>query len=189
MVILLLASSSGAFPPSRFSTGLDMTSLHWQDEDDVFWSFNFAWGPMIRRNVYLRARVSIPVPGFIIIGNQFKAGGELLWDVVQTNDGFGLSLSAGVHWCAMWPENIIVILADGDTGGEPVKQEAFEDASGTGFELLASPCLLMGPVRIVLDLGVEHRIVTVNEFTENGIRGFDRTFTGPHAGFSMSVDF
>lgn len=82
IVPLVMAAAAPAFPSSRASFGLDMTRLFWQDEEDVFWSFHFARGPMLWRDLYLRVRISMPVPGFVIIGNQFKAGSELLYDLV-----------------------------------------------------------------------------------------------------------
>lgn len=188
---IILISAAGSLSAGYWggtSAGLDMSYLDWEHGGHLSWSFLSAFGPRLFDDVYLRAKVSIPAPLPVIIGNQISLGGEISYLPLNPEAGPAVETSLGVSWCYMWPEHVIVILADGDTS-EPPPQHSFDGAGGLRLEALSSFGYRFDDVAFWLDLGIDHRIMDV-ERTVGGekIRG-DYTFTGLRIGISVDIYF
>ena len=186
--ILLLVGMAQAFPTMSISFGEELSALSWKNCNEISWGFNVSMGPAIAHNLFLKGKLSYPLPGFIIVGNQFSAGGELVWLPRVSPGGLSFKTSLGASWCSMWPEDIIVILADGDTV-DPPDPDPYEDASGMRYEAAAGLGCTFDNVTLWLNLGIDHRRMKVNifqsgEFTEEYLR-----FTGPFFGLTTEVRF
>ena len=186
--VLVLFSNAQAFPEMSISFGEELSALNWRNGSHASWGFNVSLGPEISRNLFLKGKISYPLPTLIVVGNQFSAGGELVWIPVASGHALSLKASLAASWCAMWPEHIIVILADGDTN-EPPAPDPFEDASGIRYEALAGLGCTFDMITLWLNLGVDHRRMKVSifengEFTEENLR-----FTGPCFGLSTEIRF
>jgi hypothetical protein len=188
VILFFVASIAAAEPWSSASSGFDMSYLDWEHGGHWAWGFQTAFGPRIVDNLYFRAKVTIPIPFFIIIGNQVNIGGELSCVIRNPRYGFAVESSLGAAWCLMWPENIIVILADGDTA-EPPPQHSFDEASGLRLEALVSMGYKFGEGAVWLDLGLDHRIMNVTRTPGTEREEGSYTFTGPHLGVSADIYF
>lgn len=186
--ILLLAGMARAFPTMSISFGEELSALRWRNGNETSWGFNVSIGPAIANDLFLKGKVSYPLPTLVIVGNQFSAGGEIVWLPRVSRYGLSLKTSLGASWCSMWPEDIIVILADGETN-EPPDPDPYEDASGMRYEAAAGFGYTFDIVTLWLNLGIDHRRMKVvifenGEFTEEDLR-----FTGPYFGLTTEVRF
>jgi len=186
--LFLGIATTAAKPWCSGSSGLDMSYLDWEHGGHWAWGFQTAFGPRIVDNLYFRAKVTIPIPFFIIIGNQVNIGGEFSWLLLAPRQGFALESSLGAAWCLMWPENIIVILADGETT-EPPDQHSFDGANGIRLDALLSMGYKYDVGAVWLDLGFDQRIMNVTRTVENEREEGRYTFTGPHLGISADIYF
>ncbi len=186
IILILVSAITVAKPWSSASSGLDMSYLRWEHGGDWVWGFQSAFGPRIIDNLYFRAKVTIPVPFFVIIGNQINVGGEFSYLLRNSQDGFAVETSLGAAWCLMWPENIIVILADGESTTPP-REYAYDGGNGIRLEALVSLGYKFGMGILWLDLGVDHRIMDVTRTVEGEKEDGVYRFTGPH--FGISGDF
>ncbi len=187
-IVLIVSCSAIALPWGSVSSGFEISPLAWEQGTHTPWSFYLAVGPRVFNDVFIRAKLSYPIPSMIIIGNQFCVGGEVEWLTRNPQTGFAVKTSAGASWCATWPENIIVILADGDTV-EPPEPKPFDNASGTRYLALAGLGWRFEIGAIWLDLGLDHRRLSVSRFINNTKVIEDFSFTGPHFGISTELFF
>ncbi|MBD3278562.1 MAG: hypothetical protein GF388_09695 [Candidatus Aegiribacteria sp.] len=188
-VVLALAASvcyGGSW--GMLSSGLDMSHLGWELGDQLSWGFQTLFGVEVFDDLYLCAKATIPAPTFVIIGNQICAGGSVTHLPLNNGTGFALQTSLGVSRCWMWPEHVIVILADGETN-EPPPEYDFDSAVGMRYEVLVSPGYRWGDIALRLDLGLDHRSMEVERFIQNRRVTGDYTFTGLHTGLSLDVYF
>ena len=188
VILMIFSVAVIAKPWCSISSGLDMSYLYWEHGRDCSWGFQTAFGPRLFGDLYFRAKVTIPVPFFVIIGNQINIGGEFSYLPVKPEQGFAVETSLGAAWCLMWPEDLIVILADGE-GTDPPEEDAYDGANGIRLEALVSLGYKFGRCGFWLDLGVDHRIMEVTR-NVNGVKEEGNyPFTGPHIGFSCDVSF
>ncbi len=185
----VLATCSAAAPWLSLSGGMDTAFLAWEHGDLYSWGFQGAVGPRLIDDLYLRAKATIPLPVFIgvIAGNQVCAGGELTYLPTNPDERFALKTSVGASWCLMWPQHVIVILADGDTGGEPQPEHDFDSGTGLRLDAAVSIGYRFDSAAVWLDLGIDHRIIDIMRF-EDGIReDAQYRFTGPRMGLSCEL--
>ena len=171
--------------PWNISFGLDMSHLTWEHGAGWAWGFQGAFGLEVLPDVYLRAKITIPTPFFVVIGNQVCLGGEISWEALGA-EGLSLETSLGAAWSLHWPQHVVVILADGPGPGEPT---AFDHAAGIRYEALVSPGFRFGDGAVWLDLGYDLRRMNVLWFDENERLEGIRIFSGPHIGFSADYYF
>jgi len=166
-----------------------MSHLVWEHGSGWAWGFRAAFGPRLFGDVCLRARVTLPVPGFVIIGNQLALGGELVLPLVAPADGFSLESSLGASWNLHWPEDVIVILADGDQPG-PVAPEAFDSAEGLRLDgLVRVGWRFQEMLSVWIDLGADWRRMDVLRFVDGEREEAEYDFLGPHLGVSTDLRF
>lgn len=186
LLLLLGMWSCAAAGWGALSSGLDMSFLDWEHGSQVSWGFKTSFGIRLVDHLYINASATIPAPTLIIIGNQLCWGGGVSYIPVDPEVGFALKTSLGVSRCHMWPEHIIVILADGDTA-EPPPVHAFDGAEGLRLDGLVSLGYKWEDLALWLDLGVDRRDMEVERTVQGEkVRG-DFTFTGVHAGISLEV--
>lgn len=188
LISLCLVFQAAALPQVSLEWGLEASPLSWKLGTHTPWSLNLAFGPELSQDVYLRGRLSYPIPFFIVIGNQLSAGGELLWLPKNPDNGFTVRTSLAASWCSTWPEDVIVILADGESS-EPSEPEAFENASGIRYEALLGLGWKMDLITMWVNLGLDHRKLNVRRFENNTEINEDLRFTGPHFGLGTEVRF
>ena len=186
--LVIFSSATVAKPWSSISTGLDASTLIWEHGTHTAWSFQTAFGPRIIDNLFLRAKISIPIPFLIVVGNQINLGGEVSYLVKNPECGFAIETSFGGGWTATWPEDIIVILADGETTAPPVEQD-FDGADGIRWEALASFGCKFREGVVWLDLGIDHRRMNVRRFVDDIAEESFFLYTGPHIGISADIFF
>lgn len=188
VLLFLSASDVRSKPWCSVSSGLDMSYLYWEHGGDCVWGLQTAFGPRLFGDLYFRAKVTIPIPFFIIIGNQINLGGEFSYLPRNPEQGFAVETSLGAAWSLMWPEDLIVILADGEST-DPHGEYAYDGANGIRLEALASLGYKFGRGAFWLDLGIDHRVMDVTR-TVGGVKEEGNyKFTGPHMGFTCDVYF
>jgi hypothetical protein len=182
--LILAALCHGSW--GRLSSGLDMSYLDWEHGRNLQWGLKYSFGLELFDDVYLSARATIPVPSLIIIGNQVSYGIETTWLPVHSREGFALGASVSALRSHMWPEQVIVILADGETS-EPPPVYSYESANGFGLQVLISPGYTWEDLALWLDLGIDHRAMDVERLVEGRRTDGDYDFTGPRFGISLDV--
>ncbi len=170
----------------RLSSGLDMSCLDWEHGSNLQWGLQYSFGLQVIDDFFLSARATIPVPSLVIIGNQVSYGIETAWLPVRPREGFALMGSVSALRFHMWPEQVIVILADGDTS-EPPPEYSYESASGFGLQFLISPGYIWDDLALWLDLGIDCRNMDVERTVQEEKTRGDFTFTGPRFGFSLDL--
>ncbi len=187
-VLMIASAATVAKPWSSASGGLDMSYLYWEHGGDCVWGFQSAFGPRIIDDLYFRVKITIPAPIFIIIGNQINIGGEFSYLLRNPQEGFAVETSLGAAWSLMWPENIIVILADGESTTPP-REYAYDGGNGIRLEALVSTGYKFSMGALWLDLGVDHRIMDITRTVDGEKEDGTYTFTGPHLGISADFYF
>jgi len=188
LIPIILSIAAVAEPWGSASAGLDMSYLNWEHGGNLEWGFQSAFGPRLIDDLYFRIKVTLPIPGFVIIGNQVNIGGEFSYLLRNPRQGFAVESSLGAAWCLMWPEDIIVVLADGETN-EPPEQHSFDGANGLRLEALVSLGYKFREGAVWFDLGLDHRIMDVTRTVGNDKEDGKYTFTGPHLGLSCDFYF
>lgn len=188
ILLFLSVSDVRSKPWCSVSSGLDMSYLYWEHGGDCVWGFQTAFGPRLFGDLYFRAKVTIPIPFFVIIGNQINIGGEFSYLLRNPQQGFTVETSIGGAWSLMWPEDLIVILADGEST-DPPREEAYDGANGIRLEALTSLGYKFGRCGFWLDLGADHRIMEVTRTVSGASEEGNYTFTGPHIGLTCDVYF
>jgi hypothetical protein len=100
--------------------------------------------------------------------------------------GFKLSAAIGVFWNRHWPENIIVILADGpsEPGHTP---PPYVTSKGTRYCAFVKFGYAFGFIGVFMDLGLDVRGMEVKTIAGGITHWKYHYFVGPH--FGLSVDF
>lgn len=188
ILIILAALVSVTASDARWllSSGVDMSYLDWEHGRNLQWGLLYSAGLEVHDDLFLSARATIPIPTFIIIGNQVSYGIETTWLPVHPREGFALGASVSALRLHMWPEQVIVILADGETT-EPPPVYSYESASGYGLQVLLSPGYSWEDLMLWLDLGLDHRSMDVERLVEGRRTEGDFTFTGLRFGISLDV--
>ena len=184
--ILLTAGPCPAGSWGSVSSGLDMSILDWEHGSQVSWGFRSTFGLRLVDHLYLNATATIPAPTLVIIGNQLCWGGGVSYIPLYPDEGFALKTSLGVSRCCMWPEHVIVILADGETA-EPPPVHSFDWADGLRLEGLVSLGYKWEDLALWLDLGVDRRDMEVERTVLGESTRGDFDFTGAHVGLSIEV--
>lgn len=188
MLLCLNSAPVTGTPWGSASFGLDMSYLEWEHGSGLSWGFQAAFGPRLFGDVYLRARVTMPIPGFVVIGNQVAVGGELVCPVVGPDEGFAIETSLGASWCLQWPEHVIVVLADGEQS-EPPEPQDYDSADGLRLDGLASIGWRYDALAIWLDMGLDWRRMDVLRFVDGEREEAEYDFLGPHLGLSADIRF
>lgn len=186
LIILLAVAAVCNGSWGRLSYGLDMSCLDWEHGRNLQWGFRYSIGLEVSDDLFLGARATIPVPSLVIIGNQVSYGFETAWLPVHPLEGFAVEVSASALRFHMWPEHVIVILADGDTP-EPPPEYPYEIAEGFGLQVLLSPGYSWKNIALWLDLGIDHRVMEVERMVQGRRTIGDHDFTGPCFGLCLDV--
>ena len=187
ILILILTGFACTCPAGywgRLSSGLDMSYLDWEHGDHVSWSFLMAFGVRVYDDIYVTAKLSMPLPLFVVIGNQINTGLEVSYLPINPQRGMVLKTALGGYLSVMWPEHIIVVLMDGQTS-EPAPQHSFDSANGLKLEALVSLGYRWDEVALWLDLGLDHRIMDVRRTVNGREYEGDYDFTGARMGISV----
>jgi hypothetical protein len=176
---------SAAAPWASVSLGAEVNRLYWEQGIHHPWSLRFAMGPRLYRGLYLRAKICMPIPFFVMVGNQLAPGGELVY---HHGDDSGLSFrsSLGASWNLTWPEDVIVIMYDGETA-EPKEPELFEHGSGVRLQAGIGAGWRFKDHALWLDLGLDHRKLDVLRFDGSERLEERQNFTGFTVG--LATDF
>ena len=188
VALVLTASACYAGSWGMLSSGLDMSHLGWEHGDQLSWGIQTTFGVRVFDDVYLCAEAAIPIPTLVVFGNQICAGGSVAYLPLNPNTGFALKTSLGVSRCWMWPQQVIVILADGETNESPPEYD-FDSAVGMRNQFLISSGYRWSDIAVWLDLGLDHRNMEVERLVQNRRVTGDYTFTGVHTGISLDVYF
>jgi hypothetical protein len=185
--ILLVSTSAGDSrkPWGVASMGVDVNNLTWDHGTTWAWGFQGTFGLRLVEDLYLTAKVTLPIPGYILIGNQVSLGGELSYLFLNPDQGFAVKTAFGASWNQHWPEDIIVILADGPATGDE-KVEDFDKANGLRYWATAGLGIKFSPVTLWLDIGPDFRRMDVRRFLDNEIQTDNFDFIGPH--FELHTD-
>lgn len=189
-VFLAVSISTGdsGRPWGVASIGGDVNYLNWEYGSSWAWGFQGTFGFRLIEDLYLTAKVTLPIPGYLLIGNQVSLGGEFSYLILNPDQGFALKTALGSSWNLHWPEDIIVLLADGPGTGEE-EPEDFEEASGLRGWATIGPGIRFNLLAMWLDLGLDFRRMEVQRFVEGQEQTGDFNFIGPHLELHFDIYF
>jgi hypothetical protein len=187
LLTALTASPALAEEPwGKLSLGMDISYLRWQRGGQWAFGIEGAFGIRLIDALYLNARLTLPLPTLVIVGNEVSAGGELEYRWVDPPDGWAFSTALGAAWTIHWPEATIVIMADGP-GPAPVR--TFEYGTGTRYWASARLGHRSSHAGAFVELGLDLRGLLVRPDGHPHDPGKYHYFVGPRFGLALEYSF
>jgi len=196
-LLSLLHTGSGAVvcakKKPRFAYDVKLSALSYQHGG---MGGSWAWelvtlgaGVRLFADLYLKAKISLPLPPFLVLGNTVSLGGELEYQVLPAirRAPFALSVLSGVAYNWHWPRAVSVFGGPSIGGPSAAGQSPplFDTSNGVRTWLLLRLGYAFAKGSMVgLDLGVDLRSQHVKH--ANSTTWSTHLWVGPYFGFVMA---